>query len=413
MTGAPTLLQGIRIADFSRVFAVPAASQFLADLGAEVIKIEEPGRGDEARRYGMTTDELNAIGGVSPSFHAFNRSKKSVTVDLRNPAGQEAARKLIAASDIVMHNFRVGTMEKFGLGYPALKSRHPRLIYAAFSSYGPDGAMARIGANDLALQAHSGLMTMTGEADRPPVRVGTAAIDLHAGMSLAAGILAALFHRERTGEGQFLEASLLRAGAHLMSYFYAEYWMTGRQRQRMGTANHLSVPNQVFPSADGNVVIIAPSDEMWHRLAQALDAGRLLRPEFATIGQRQANRDAVIAAITDVTRTRTSDDLVLTLGAALVNVAKVNTIAEAADDPQLAAIGGLIGVPGPLGTTRAVGPPVVLDKAADLQPGAVPALGADTRAVFAALGLPESEVARLAQAGAFGADFNQKTRAAE
>ncbi|MGB3407671.1 MAG: CoA transferase [Jannaschia sp.] len=394
------ILKGIRVIDFSRVFAVPACAQFLGDLGADVIKVEEPTRGDEARRYGVTAEELAAVGGVSPSFHAFNRNKRSVTINLRNASGQTAARRLIGDADVLLHNFRVGTMEKFGLGHEALLRTHPRLVYGAFSAYGPRGALAQIGANDLSLQGHSGLLHLTGEADRPPVRVGTAAIDLHAGLSLAAGILAALFHRERTGKGQLVETSLLRGAAHLMSYFYAEYWMTGVERSRMGTANHLSVPNQVFPSADGYVVIIAPSDEMWQRLAQTLDPETLDVPAFATILDRQANRDALVARLSAVTVARSGDDLLLALGGAGVNVAKVNTIREAAEDAQLRDVGGVVTPPG--APHPFVAAPVDLSAMPDKPFGPVPALGAHTRQVFTDLGLSEDDFAALAEQGAFG-----------
>jgi crotonobetainyl-CoA:carnitine CoA-transferase CaiB-like acyl-CoA transferase len=404
-----TLLKGIRVLDFSRVFAVPACAQFLGDLGADVIKVEEPLRGDEARYYGVTADQLAANGGIGPSFHAFNRNKRSITLDLRTQAGQDAARHLIKGADVLLHNFRVGTMEKFGIGHEAMLARHPSLIYGAFSAYGAKGDNAKIGANDLALQGHSGLLNLTGEADRPPVRVGTAAIDLHAGIALGAGILAALFHRERTGEGQLVEGSLLSGAAHLMSYFYAEYWMTGVERHRMGTANHLSVPNQVFPTSDGYVVIIAPSDEMWARLAQVLDPDSLLKPEYARISDRQIHRSSVIDAITAITRTRSSDDLIQQLGAAKVNVAKVNSIGEAANDPQLAAIGGVIELPGTHGPQKAVAPPVTLSKAAELTHSGVPELGAHTHDIMTESGLAPSEIHRLQDAGAFG-PFPEKTK---
>ena len=397
-----TLLRGIRVLDFSRVFAVPACAQFLGDLGADVIKIEEPLRGDEARYYGVTADQLARTGGAGPSFHAFNRNKRSITLDLRNPAGREVAHRLAGGADVLLHNFRVGTMEKFGLGCDDLRGRFPRLIYGAFSAYGTTGDLARIGANDLALQGHSGLLSITGEAGRDPVRVGTAAIDLHAGMALAAGILAALFHRERTGEGQRVETSLLNGAAHLMSYFYSEYWMTGVERQRMGTANHLSVPNQVFPTADGYVVIIAPSDQMWDRLARALDPATLLRPMFACMSDRQVHRDALIAAVTAATRRHSSADLIDRLGAARVNVSRVNSIGEAANDPQLAAIGGVIDVAGPSGTTKAVAPPVTLSAATALDHRGVPALGADTDVVLQDCGVTDAERDAWRAAGAFG-----------
>lgn len=399
---SPAILAGIRVADFSRVFAVPACAQVLADLGAEVIKIEEPERGDEARYYGCDAEELAACGGVSPSFHAMNRNKRSIALNLGCAEGREAARRLIATCDVLLHNFRVGTMEKFGLGYADLKPDNPRLVYGEFSAYGPVGDLARIGANDLALQAHSGLLHLTGEADRAPVRVGTAAIDLHAGMALSSAVLAALFHRERTGAGQFVETSLLRSSAHLMNYFYSEYWLTGKQRSRMGTANHLSVPNQVFPAADGYAVIIAPSDQMWQRCARTLNADALDRPEFATILDRQTHRDALVETLSSVTRGWKVDDLVRALGDAKVNVAKVNSIGEAADDPQLAAIGGVLRQSEAEGGFTAVAPPFTMSEAGDVPFRSAPALGADTESVFGEIGLDPEDFARMARGGAFG-----------
>lgn len=401
------ILDGIRIADFSRVFAVPACSQILADLGADVIKIEEPERGDEARYYGCNAEELAALDGTSPSFQALNRNKRSIGLDLSLEEGRAAARTLVSTCDVLLHNFRPGTMEKFGLGYNDLKDAYPGLVYGEFSAYGPVGELSRIGANDLALQAHSGLLTLTGEADRPPVRVGTAAIDLHAGLALTSAVLAALFHRQRSGKGQFLETSLLRSSAHLMSYFYSEYWMTGKQRTRMGTANHLSVPNQVFATEDGYAVIIAPSDGMWERCAHALDPATLARPEFATILDRQANRDSLIEALSNATRQWKVDDLVRCLGDAKVNVAKVNSVGEAADDPQLAAIGGVLTREDGPGARKSVAPPFTMSESGPIPFLPAPQLGADTRAVFEAAGMGDSEFARLAAAGAFGRAYRQ------
>jgi crotonobetainyl-CoA:carnitine CoA-transferase CaiB-like acyl-CoA transferase len=210
-------LDGISVLDFSRVFAGPAATQVLGDLGADVIKVEEPKRGDEARYLGVTDDELQKFGGVSPSFLALNRNKRSITIDLSSPAGRKAALQMAAKADVIVHNFRIGAMAKFGLGYEAIKAINPRTIYCEFTAYGREGPMAHIGANDLALQAHSGLLSVTGEPDRPPVRVGTAAIDLHGSLALVSAVLAALFHRERTGQGQLVETSLLMSSAHLLS----------------------------------------------------------------------------------------------------------------------------------------------------------------------------------------------------
>jgi len=194
------VLQDIRVLDLSRVFAGPAATQVLGDLGADVIKVEEPGRGDEARYFGVTKEMLEQHAGVSPSFVALNRNKRSITIDLRAEAGRRAVLRMVKGCDVVVHNFRPGAMKKFGLDYEALRAVRPDIILCEFSAYGDRGPLAHIGANDLALQAHSGLMSITGEPDRPPVRCGTSIVDLHASLALVIAMLAALMHRERTGD---------------------------------------------------------------------------------------------------------------------------------------------------------------------------------------------------------------------
>jgi crotonobetainyl-CoA:carnitine CoA-transferase CaiB-like acyl-CoA transferase len=301
-------------------------------------------------------------------------------------------------------------MHKFGLDYESLREVRRDIIYCEFYSYGPGGPLSHIGANDLALQAHSGMMSITGEPDRPPVRCGTSIVDLHASLALVTAILAALFHRERTGEGQAVATSLLQSSAHLMNYFYGEYWALGVIRGRMGTANHLSVPNQVFPAADGSVVIIAPNDEMWKRTAAALDPA-LDRPEWRTMVDRQQHRAAIIDAISAVTRTLKSEELVKRLGDAKVNVAKVNDIGEAADHPQLAAIGGVLELPLQSGgTMKAAASPFSLRGAPTAPDRAPPRLAADKDAILADLGFAPDEVDALEREGAFGDTTSRAAR---
>ena len=404
-----TVLKGIRVLDLSRVFAGPAATQILGDLGADVIKVEEPGRGDEARHFGVTRDMQERHQGGSPSFLALNRNKRSIAIDLSSASGRRAVLRMAKRCDVVVHNFRPGAMAKFGLAYENLRAVRRDVIFCEFYSYGPTGPLSHIGANDLALQAHSGMMSITGEPDRPPVRCGTSVVDLHASLALVTAILATLFHRERTGEGQAVETSLLRSSAHLMNYFYGEYWSLGVVRGRMGTANHLSVPNQVFPAADGGVVIIAPSDDMWKRTAVALDPS-LDRPEWRTTVDRQRHRDAIIEAISAITRTMHSDELIDRLGKAKVNVAKVNDIGEAADHPQLAAIGGVLELPADGRTIKAAASPFALRGAPTAKDRATPKLGAHTDEILAELGFDASEIAALRDEGAFGAIATRESR---
>ena len=396
-------LDGIQVLDFSRVFAGPDSTQILGDHGADVIKVEEPERGDDARYFGATKDELAEQGGVSSSFLTFNRNKRSIALDLGAESGRAVARRLADRADVILNNFRPGAMAKWGLGYDQVRATNPGVVYATFYAYGATGPLSHYGANDLALQAHSGLMSITGDADRPPVRCGTAAIDLHASLGLVSAITMALFHRERTGEGQEVDTSLLLSSAHLMNYFYADYWITGHLHARMGTANHLSVPNQAFPAADGMVIIIAPNDDMWSRCVRALDPEALGRPDFARSSDRLARRDEVVAALGTVTMRFTCAELLDRLGRVKVNVAKVQDIGEAADHPQLAAVGGIVTYERHGAPVRAVASPFKLHGTPATVRRPAPELGEHTREVLLGAGFAPDEIDALGRAGAFGA----------
>jgi crotonobetainyl-CoA:carnitine CoA-transferase CaiB-like acyl-CoA transferase len=405
-----SVLSSVRVLDFSRIFAGPAATQILGDLGADIIKVEEPGHGDDARTFGVTAEAMRDFG-ASPSFLALNRNKRSIVLDLRQQAARETAMAMAAQCDVLVHNFRPGGMDKFGLGYAMLSATNPRLVYCEFSAYGDRGPLSHLGANDVALQAHSGLMSLTGEPDRPPSRCGTAVIDLHASLGLVSSILAALFHREKTGKGQRVETSLLRSGAHLMNYFYTEYWLDGTIRQRMGTANHLSVPNQAFPATDGSVIIISPADDMWRRLTVALDAPHLDRAEFKTAFDRRHNRETLIAELTEVTRRMSCAELVQRLGAAKVNVSKVNDTGEAADDPQLAAIGAVVEQEMGGRTLKSVAPPFAMTETPISIRRPPPRHGEHTDEILAEFGFDATRIASLREQGALG--VQPATQAAE
>jgi crotonobetainyl-CoA:carnitine CoA-transferase CaiB-like acyl-CoA transferase len=246
------------------------------------------------------------------------------------------------------------------------------------------------------------MMSVTGEPDRPPVRCGTAVVDLHGSLALVVGILGALIQRANTGRGQRVEASLLLSAAHLMSYFYTEYWMDGTVHRRMGTANHLSVPNQAFPTKDGDVVIIASTDEMWDRVARALQPERLAVPEFEHVFDRLKNRALLVETLSSITSGMTSADLVERLVQAKVVVAKVNSIAEAADSPQLDAVGGKVMLDMGLRQIPSVAMPFQMSDAPFDRTGGVPGLGAHVDEVLGEFGFAASEIARLRADGVFG-----------
>ncbi len=400
------ILEGIRVLDFSRIFAAPAATQLLGDLGADVIKVEEPDNGDDTRILGVDTTKPVDFPGFSPSFLALNRNKRSIGLNLRNPAGQAVALKLAAKCDVVVHNFRPGVIDRWGLGYADVAQLNPRSIYCEFSAYGNEGPFAGVGANDVAVQAHSGLMSITGPTSGEPVRSGTSVIDLTGSLAIVSSVMAALYHRERTGEGQKIDTSLLMNSAHLMSYFYTEYWMHGIIRKPMGTANHLSVPNQTFPASDGAVVIIAYADDMWARCVKALDAADIDRPEYQTAAGRRLHRERLIADLSAVTSRMTCADILDRLGKVRVVVSKVNSVGEAADHPQLAAVGGFIDFEVEGRHVRSVTAPFKLSKTPTAYYRPPPQLAGNTDEVLREFGFDEGEIDTMRKDGALGKEHS-------
>lgn len=401
MVGA---LDGIKVLDFSRIFAGPAATQILADLGANVIKVEDPDGGDDARYYGFSGEKLQQFG-ASPPFLALNRNKRSIALDLRNPAGREMAALMVSTADVVVHNFRPGVMQRWQLDYPDIAARNPHVIYCDFSAYGRTGPLAEAGANDLALQGHSGLISMTGEEGGTPVRSGTSVIDLHGGLSLACAIMAALFHRARTGEGQRVETSLLLSSAHLMSYFYTEYWLDGTVHGPMGTANSLTVPNQAFPTTDGAIIIIASTDDAWQRCIGALGARHLDLPEFRAAADRLRNRRRLVEMLSAVTSAFSCAEILRRLAGTRVVVTKVNSVAEAADHEQLRAIGGTLDFIYNEHPVRVVSTPFKMEGTPATLRSPPPAVGAHTAEILEEFGMTRPMIADLAARGAFGATF--------
>lgn len=391
------ILEGMKVVDFTHIFSGPFASQMLGDLGADVVKIERIDGGDAARYYGLTDPSMK----LSGPFVALNRNKRSVAVDLTRSAGREIVMTMIDSADVVIENFRHGVMQRWGMDYAALSIRNPRLVYCCISGFGRVGKLATKGANDLVMQAYGGLLSFTGEPGRPPVRCGTAISDFSAGLNAVLGVLGALLHRERTGLGQQVETSMLESQLAMMCYFFAEYWQQGIVPGPMGTANRLGMPNQAFPTSDGYVAITAANDRMFRRCCEELGVGHLADEErFSTLAHRYENREALVELLSAATSSKTTEECVAALERGGVSCSAIRTVAEAAEDPQLSALGAVATVPTQYGgTERAVGTPVHWSRTPPTVRRPVPRLGGGTREVLLESGYCEADIERFLEEG--------------
>lgn len=330
--GARGPLDGVKVIDLTRVFAGPFASQILGDLGADVIKVERLGRGEESRDYGVEEGEPSP----GAPFLAHNRNKRSICLDLKSPLGQEVLWELIGGSDVLIHNFRPGVMERLGLGFDATHSFNPRIVYAGISGFGDEGLMSRRAANDLSIQSYSGLLSITGHPGGPPTRNPASVADLTAGMYAVVGIISALYAREKTGVGQFVATSMLGGQLNYLNHFLTDYWLSGRVPEKWGTANRLGLPNEAFPTVDGWVCITSANEEMWRRCATGLGIGDLGEdPRFSTLRQRYTNREELVRLVSAATRSMTTAECLVAMEIANVPCVPVNSIPDIADDPVL------------------------------------------------------------------------------
>ncbi|GAB3064393.1 CaiB/BaiF CoA transferase family protein [Sediminivirga luteola] len=384
------LLSGIRVVDFTHIFAGPLCTQTLGDMGAEVIKIERRETGDAARRYGQAAGEDD----MSGPFLALNRNKKSITIDMASDEGRQIAKRLILSADVVVQNFRLGLMERWGLDYETLAAEKPSLVYCSLNGFGHEGALAHKAANDLVIQGYSGLMSFTGEPGGDPVRCGTAIADFSAGLYAAIGVLGALQHRERTGEGQHVRTSMLESQVSLLNYFFAEYWLKGIVPKPLGTANRLGIPNQAFRTADGWIVISVANESMWQRCCAGLGAPELaFDPRFATLPDRYENTAALQAAVGELTASRTTRECLDGLEEHGVSCAPLNSLDEVAEDRQLEELGAFLDVPrGDGGQAKVVATPLHYSRTPLSVRHGVPALGQDTDAVLRDLGYEEEQI---------------------
>ena len=389
-------LDGIRVVDLTRILAGPFCSMFLADFGAEVIKIEEPGEGDPIRSQGESAN------GYSLYFASFNRNKRSVTLDLRRDEGKAVLRRLIASADVLVENYRPGVLDAMGFDRGALKQIRPDLVICHVTGFGLDGPYARRPAFDFIAQAMSGLMSVTGEAEGAPMRAGPPLSDLVAGSYAAMGVLAALLRRARTGEGEEVSTSLTDGMISMLAFMATNYFASGTVPLRNGNDHGLVAPYGLFEAADGEVAIAPSNDAVYAKLLTALGLEHLRNhPEFATNRDRFERRQAINAEINRVTRTRGIDHWVNCLNAAGVPCGKVLDVGQVFDDPQVKHQNMRLRIDHPRhGPLDVLGFPIKFSDDPCRIHRLPPDLGEDTEAVLAELGYDTVEIDALRESRA-------------
>ena len=390
-------LEGIRVVDLTRILAGPFCSMFLADMGADVVKVEDPEGGDPIRSQGE-----GARDGMSPYFASFNRNKRSIALDLRSDDGRAVLRRLIGRADVLVENYRPGVLDRMGFGRDALREIRPDLVIARVTGYGMDGPYAQRPAFDFIAQAMSGFMSVTGEPDGPPMRAGPPISDLVAGAYAAMGVLAALVRRDRTGRGEEVSTALTDSMVSLLAYLATNWFAARRRPQRSGNDHGLVAPYGLFEAADGRVAIAPSNDAVYAKLLAALGLDHLReRPEFATNADRFARRAAINAEVDAVTRTRPIAHWIDVLNAAGVPCGKVLDVGEVFDDPQIVhqRMRITVEVPG-RGPMDVLGFPIRFTDDPCRVHRPPPALGGDMRTVLAELGYRDDEIERLARGAA-------------
>ena len=404
----PATLEGLRVLDLSRVLAGPWCAQCLGDLGAEVIKVERPGMGDDTRHWGppFLGDGRDDSPAEAAYFLSANRGKRSITVNLADPDGQQIVRDLVSRSDVLIENYRVGGLKRYGLDYNSLHPVNPGLIYCSITGFGQTGPERDRPGYDFMIQAESGLMSLTGEPDdRPgggPTKTGLAVSDLMAGMYAVQAVLAALLERERSGEGQYIDLALLDSTVAALSMMAVSSLITGASPPRFGNAHPHVVPYRLYPTADRPVVVAVGNDPQFSRFATALDRAELATdPRFATNSDRIRNRDVLDQLIEEQMRLQPFAYWKEALEAAGVPFAPVNSVLDALDLEQIRARGMRIDLPhSGGGSVPSPGNPIRLSRTPVSYRNAAPLLGEDTDAILGnVLGRSPEEVARLRASG--------------
>ena len=388
----PGPLAGVKVLELAQIMAGPTCGIMLADLGADVIKVERIPGGDDTRHM-----DRPSVRGESASFMAMNRNKRGIALNLKLPAAQEALKRMAARADVLTENYRKGTMEKLGLGYATLKKVNPALIYCSISGYGRTGPYADKGGYDLIAQGMSGLMSVTGEPGRAPAKSGGPVCDINAGLLGALGVVSAYVHRLRTGEGQLVDTSLFEAGIQQMYWQAAIYFATGEPPGPTGSAHILSAPYQAFRATDGWLTIGGANQGNWERLVRVLNAPELLEDaRFASNAERMKNLDALTESLSARISRWRKGELIQALDAAGVPCGPINSIADVAADPQALAREMVVELEHPrAGRTRALGLPVKLSRTPGKVTRPAPTFGQHTREVLAEFGFSAAEIETL------------------
>jgi len=404
-----TALGHLKVLDLTRILAGPWATQNLADMGAEVIKVERPGAGDDTRAWGppFLKDSEGRETADSSYFLSANRGKKSITVDLAHPQGQALIRDLAREADVVVENYKVGTLARYGLDYESLRAVNPRLVYCSVTGFGQTGPYAALPGYDFVFQGMGGLMSITGQPEGTPgdepMKVGIAISDLLCGMYATSAILAALEHRHVSGEGQHIDMSLLDCVVTIGSYQAINYFLSGNVPRRMGNAHSNMVPYQVFRCKEGDVIVAVGNDSQYRAFCRLIGRDDLAADErYATPGQRNRNRETLIPEIAKAMLERTMGEWVERMEAANVPCGPINTMAQVFEDEQVQHRGMKLSLPHSAGVQApAVASPIRLSGTPIRYGRSAPLLGEHTEAVLGeALGLSRERIAELRAEGA-------------
>ena len=390
-------LAGVKVVDLTRVMVGPYCTMMLGDLGADVVKVEIPGRGDDTRHWGPPFVETESV-----YYLSVNRNKRSIALDLKQDAAKEALWRLIDGADVLVENFSPGTLDRLGFGYDVVKARRPEIVYAAISGFGQSGPDYQRTAYDLIVQGTSGMMSITGHPGGPPTRLGVPIADIGGGMFAAYAIVAALFDRERNGDGSYVDVSMLGGQVAMLTYQAGLYLTTGAIPGQLGNAHPMIAPYDTFATADGYVNIAVGNNSLWERFCTALDITSLLEDErFADNAGRSINREALYAALKPHLQTLTTDEVVRLLDAAGVPCGPIRDVAQAMDDGQTQAQDLVLEVEHPrIGSLRVPGGPYHFDGEPARARLAPPLLGQQTAEILSEVGYRPEEIATLIATGA-------------